>query len=202
MSDVRYPSVAGTSVARDFVELPSQLYEHWLEAPEVLAKHARHWKTGAPIPAALMEKMLAARNFGQGFSTVEYLASALTDHEMHRLEDADGFDAGLFEAGVLAQLGMPEAIVSRHGAPHFLHVFAGDGYSAGYYSYMWSEVMDADAFAAFEEAGSAFDAETARRLAEHVLSAGGRQDPMEAWLAFRGREPDPQALLRGRGLAA
>ena len=207
LSDVRYPSVSGTSVARDFVELPSQLYEHWLETEEVLARHARHHRTGAPIPAELMERMLAARNFGQGFATAEYLGSALTDHEMHRLTGAEGFgaegfDAVAFEADLLARIGMPHAIRARHSAPHFLHVFSGDGYSAGYYSYMWSEVMDADAFAAFEEAGDVFDAGVAARLATHILSAGGREDAMEAWLRFRGRAPDPQALLRGRGLDA
>jgi len=200
LSDVKYPSVSGTSVARDFVELPSQLYEHWLETPEVLGKHARHYRTGEPIPAELMEKMLAARNFGQGFSTVEYLASALVDHEMHRLTSAEGFDAVAFEKQVLEGIGMPGAIVSRHAAPHFLHVFSGDGYSAGYYSYMWSEVMDADAFAAFEEAGDVFDAQTAKRLADDILTKGGSRDPMEEWLAFRGREPDPAAMIKGRGL--
>ncbi|MAS45551.1 MAG: peptidase M3 [Rhodobacteraceae bacterium] len=203
LSKVRYPSLAGTSVARDFVELPSQLYEHWLEAPEVLGKHARHYQTGAPIPAALMEKLLAARNFGQGFSTAEYIGSALTDHELHRLtETAEDFDAVAFEAALLARIGMPHAIRARHSAPHFLHVFSGDGYSAGYYSYMWSEVMDADAFAAFEETGDVFDQGVAARLEANILSAGGREDAMEAWLGFRGRAPDPQALLKGRGLDA
>ncbi|MEO0682315.1 MAG: M3 family metallopeptidase [Pseudomonadota bacterium] len=202
MSEVRYPAVSGTSVARDFVELPSQLYEHWLEAEEVLAAHARHWNTGEPMPADLIARIQGAAAFDQGFATVEYLASAFVDLEAHLLEDLDGFDAQAFEAQVLEGLGMPSDVTSRHAAPHFLHVFAGDGYSAGYYSYMWSEVMDADAFAAFEEAGDVFDAATAQRLSDTVLTVGGSVDPEEAWLAFRGRAPDPAALLRGRGLDA
>ncbi|MEM6744084.1 MAG: M3 family metallopeptidase [Pseudomonadota bacterium] len=201
MSRVRYPMVSGTSVARDFVELPSQLYEHWLEAEEVLAEHARHWKTGAAMPAELIARIQGAAAFDQGFATVEYLASAYVDLEAHLLTDLEGFDALAFEAEVLGRLGMPADVAARHSAPHFLHVFAGDGYSAGYYSYMWSEVMDADAFAAFEEAGGPFAPEPAARLAETVLQVGGSVDPEAAWLAFRGRAPDPAALLRGRGLA-
>lgn len=206
MSEVRYPSVAGTSVARDFVELPSQLYEHWLETPEVLGAHARHWKTGAPMPEALIAALRGARNAEQGFQTVEYLGSALLDLEFHVIEDADAlaegvFDVEAFEARVLAGLGMPADVTARHRPPHFLHVFSGDGYSAGYYAYMWAEVMDADAFAAFEETGDVFAPGPAERLAR-LLSVGGSVRPEEAWVAFRGREPDPAALLRGRGLAA
>ena len=200
MSDVTYPFIAGTSVARDFVELPSQLYEHWLSVPEVLAQHARHYRTGEAMPAAMIARLKAAENFNQGFATVEYVACALVDLEMHVLGDADGFDGKAFEVKVLEGIGMPEAIAMRHATPHFQHVFSGDGYSAGYYSYMWSEVMDADAFKAFEEAGDAFDSETAGRLAQYVYSAGGRQDPEEAYIAFRGKLPGVEALLEGRGL--
>ena len=200
LSDVTYPSIAGTSVARDFVELPSQLYEHWLTEPEILTRFARHVKSGEPMPKAMIDKVLKARNFGQGFASVEYVASALVDLEMHLLPDGKGFDAAAFEAEALARIGMPKSIVMRHRTPHFSHVFAGDGYSAGYYSYMWSEVMDSDAFAAFEEAGDPFDAETAKRLETAIYAAGGRQDPEEAWRAFRGRAPQADALLRRRGL--
>ena len=201
MSDVTYPRISGTSVARDFVELPSQLYEHWLMREEVLSRYARHATTGAPIPGELIAKLKAAETFNQGCATVEYVSSAMVDLEFHCLDalDAD-FDPLAFEAAALARLGMPDAIVMRHRTPHFQHVFSGDGYSAGYYSYMWSEVMDADAFGAFEEAGDVFDAGVAARLAEHVYSAGGRQEPDAAYVAFRGREPKPDALLRRRGL--
>ena len=200
LSDVTYGSIAGTSVARDFVELPSQLYEHWLEEKSVLAKHARHYETGEPMPAALIDRLLAAGTFGQGFASVEYTASALVDLELHLLEDADGFDPAAFERETLAKLEMPDEIVMRHRTPHFAHVFSGDGYSAGYYSYMWSEVMDADAFEAFKEAGDPFDAATAKRLASAIYSAGGRQDPEDAYTAFRGRLPAVDALLKQRGL--
>jgi peptidyl-dipeptidase Dcp len=200
MSDVTYPFVSGTSVARDFVELPSQLFEHWLEAPQVLATHARHAETGAPMPADLLDRLIAARNVDQGFATVEYVASALVDLDLHAGEPpADPMAA---QAATLARLGMPEAIVMRHATPHFDHVFSGDGYSAGYYSYMWSEVMDADAFAAFRETGDLFDPGVAARLAEHVLGAGGSRDPAELYVAFRGRLPGVEALLEQRGLVA
>ena len=199
LSDVTYEFVSGTSVARDFVELPSQLYEHWLEVPEVLAAHARHASTGEPMPHEVMERMLAARNFDQGFATVEYLASALVDLGFHAgPAPADPMAA---QAAMLAEIGMPPAIVMRHATPHFQHVFAGDGYSSGYYSYMWSEVMDADAFAAFREAGDAFDPATARRLRDCILSAGGSRDPAELYADFRGRMPGVEALLEQRGLA-
>lgn len=200
LSDVTYPMVSGTSVARDFVELPSQLYEHWLEVPEVLEIHARHAETGAPMPKALLDRLIAARDFDQGFATVEYVASALVDLAFH--EGAPPADPMARQAEVLAGLGMPKPIRMRHATPHFAHVFAGDGYSAGYYSYMWSEVMDADAFEAFREAGGPFDAATARRLEEHVLSAGGSRAPEDLYLSFRGRMPGVNALLKGRGLIA
>ncbi len=200
LTNVRYPMISGTSVARDFVELPSQLYEHWLEVPEVLEKYAVHAQTGAPMPRDLLERVLAASTYDMGFGTVEYVASALVDLAFH--EGAAPSDPMAAQAEVLAKLGMPAAIEMRHATPHFAHVFAGDGYSSGYYSYMWSEVMDADAFAAFEEAGGAFDAQTAQKLETHILSAGGSQPPEALYTAFRGRMPGVEALLKGRGLAA
>ncbi len=198
LSDVTYGYVSGTSVAGDFVELPSQLYEHWLEVPEVLARHARHHATGEPMPQDMLDRLLAARSFDQGFATVEYVASALVDLAFH--EGMPPADPVAREAEVLAELGMPHAIRMRHATPHFAHVFAGDGYSAGYYSYMWSEVMDADAFEAFEEAGNPFDPAVAARLEQHILSAGGSQEAEALYTAFRGRMPGVEALLRGRGL--
>ncbi len=201
LSDVTYPSLAGTSVERDFVELPSQLYEHWLEQAPILRRFARHSETGEPIPDELIERLEAAANFNQGFATVEYLASAIVDMAFHGPDCPADIDPIAFEARVLADIGLPDAIAMRHRAPHFLHIFAGDGYSAGYYSYMWSEVLDADAFAAFEEAGDIFDAETAGKLHRHVYSAGGRKQGGEAYLAFRGKLPSVGGLLRQRGLA-
>lgn len=200
LSNVTYESVSGTSVARDFVELPSQLYEHWLEVPEVLGEFATHAKTGDAMPRAMLDKVLGAANFDMGFQTVEYVASALVDLAFH---DGDAPDDPMAkQAEVLEALGMPVAIRMRHATPQFAHVFAGDGYSSGYYSYMWSEVMDADAFEAFEEAGGAFDAERADALEKHILSTGGSRDAAELYVAFRGRLPGVEALLKGRGLAA
>ncbi|MEQ8782057.1 MAG: M3 family metallopeptidase [Roseibium album] len=202
LSDVTYPMISGTSVARDFVELPSQLYEHWLSEPEVLSKFATHYRTGEKMPKDLLDKLLAAANFNQGFATVEYTASALIDLELHLLDSPDEIDIAAYEKAELGKIGMPDAITMRHRIPHFQHVFSGDGYSAGYYSYMWSEVMDADAFGAFKEAGDIFDEETADRLLTHIYSAGGRPDPEETYKAFRGRAPKIDALLKKRGFAA
>ena len=200
LSDVTYGSVAGTSVARDFVELPSQLFEHWLEVPQVLAEFATHVETGAPMPAQMLETVLRAANFDQGFQTVEFVASALVDLEFHLgTPPADPMQK---QAEVLEQIGMPRQIAMRHATPHFAHVFAGDGYSAGYYSYMWSEVMDADAFDAFIEAGDPFDRETAQALEAHILSRGGSVDAGALYQQFRGRMPGVEALLKGRGLLA
>ncbi|MFN7166202.1 MAG: M3 family metallopeptidase [Pannonibacter sp.] len=202
LSDVTYPMISGTSVARDFVELPSQLYEHWLSQPEVLSRFAVHYKTGEPMPKALLDKVLGARNFNQGFATVEYTACALIDLALHEMPDPSGIDVTAYEASALKDLGMPSEITMRHRLPHFAHAFAGEGYSSGYYSYMWSEVMDADAFSAFEETGNVFDPATAEKLYRHIYSAGGRQDPDAAYKAFRGRGPDINALLEKRGLKA
>ena len=198
LSDVTYDSISGTSVARDFVELPSQLYEHWLEVPEVLAEFATHAETGEPMPQEMLEKVLGVANFDQGFQTVEYVASALVDLAFH--DGPAPADPMEKQAEVLAGIGIPHAIGMRHATPHFAHVFAGDGYSSAYYSYMWSEVMDADAFAAFEEAGGAFDPERAKALEENILSKGGSEEAEDLYLAFRGRLPGVEALLKGRGL--
>ena len=198
LSDVTYGFISGTSVARDFVELPSQLYEHWLEVPEVLEEYARHYQTGEAMPADLRDRLLGASTFDQGFATVEFLASALVDLEFHSGPAPQ--DPMQKQAEVLAAIGLPHAIPMRHATPQFAHVFSGDGYSSGYYSYMWSEVMDADAFAAFEETGNAFDPEMAAKLERFILSAGGSEDPEQLYLKFRGAMPGVEALLKGRGL--
>jgi peptidyl-dipeptidase Dcp len=198
LSNVTHGFISGTSVARDFVELPSQLFEHWLEVPEVLEKYATHAETGEAMPRAMLDRLLAAQTYDMGFSTVEYVASALVDLAFH--EDAAPADPMAKQAEVLAGIGMPAAITMRHATPHFAHVFAGDGYSSGYYSYMWSEVMDADAFEAFVEAGDPFDPETAAKLEANILSAGGSQEADVLYTAFRGRMPGVEALLKGRGL--
>jgi peptidyl-dipeptidase Dcp len=200
LSNVTYPSVSGTSVERDFVELPSQLYEHWLLQPEVLRRHARHYQTGKPISSALIKRLKVARNFNQGFQTVEYLASAIVDLELHVLQDTKALNVDSFERQTLDSIGMPDEIVMRHRIPHFQHIIG--GYAAGYYSYLWSEVMDADAFEAFEATGDVFDPKTARRLYDTIYSAGGRRDPAAAYKAFRGRAPTIRALLEKRGLAS
>lgn len=199
LSEVTWPSVSGTSVSRDFVELPSQLYEHWLTVPEILERHARHAETGEAMPKSLIEKMEAARNFNQGFATVEFTSSALVDMAYHARAEAPA-DPMAFEKEVLDRIGMPDAIVMRHRTPHFQHVFSGDGYSAGYYSYMWSEVLDADAFAAFTETGDPFDPALADKLKHFIYAAGGSADPEELYTRFRGRMPTAEAMMAKRGL--
>jgi peptidyl-dipeptidase Dcp len=203
LSDVTYPSISGTSVNRDFVELPSQLYEHWLTVPEVLQRFAVHHQTGEAIPLPLLDKMRAAEKFNKGFANVEFTSSAMVDMAFHSLdpEQAENIDPMAFQTDVLAGLNMPAAIVMRHATPHFGHVFAGDGYSAGYYSYMWSGVLDADAFQAFKEAGDSFDTATADKLLRYIYSAGGSMDPEDAYIAFRGKLPSPDSLLKKEGLA-
>jgi peptidyl-dipeptidase Dcp len=200
LSNVTYPLLAGTAVPSDFVELPSQLYEHWLEVPQILEQYARHARTGQPMPKALLDRLLATRTFNQGFATVEYTACALVDLDLHALPDASGLDAAEYERKDLERIAMPPEIVMRHRLPHFQHLFSGGGYAAGYYSYMWSEVLDADAFAAFEETGDAFDPATAKRLRDYVYSAGNLREPRAAYEAFRGRLPTVDALLKKRGL--
>jgi len=198
LSDVTYPMISGTSVARDFVELPSQLFEHWLTVPEVLEKYATHAQTGASIPADLLDRLLGAQNFDQGFSTVEYTASALVDLEFHA--GPVPVDPMKRQAEILANLGMPHAIRMRHATPNFAHVFSGDGYSSGYYSYMWSEVMDEDAFQAFEETSDPFNPDIAAQLLKNIYAAGGTKEADALYLGFRGKLPGVDALLRGRGL--
>jgi peptidyl-dipeptidase Dcp len=202
LSNVTYPTVAGTNVLTDWVELPSQLYEHWLEQPDILRRFAIHCRTGRSMPEDLLKRLLAARTFNQGFATVEYVASALVDLDVHLVADAKEFDVTTFEKAALGRIGMPEEIVMRHRLPHFAHVFSGGGYASAYYSYMWSEVLDSDAFAAFEEAGDIFDRSTAKNLHDHIYAAGGSRDPEALYTAFRGRLPTPDALLRRRGLLA
>jgi peptidyl-dipeptidase Dcp len=199
LSDVTYERLSGTRVLRDFVELPSQLFEHWALEPQVLARHARHVKTGEPMPRAVIERLLRARQFNQGFETVGFVASALVDMHAHLLTDPGNLDIVAFERETLARLGMPEAIAPYHHLAHFQHLFAGN-YAAGYYVYLWGEVLDADGFGAFVEAGDPFDAAVAQRLLRHIYARGGAVDPAEAYRAFRGRDADVTALLRKRGL--
>ena len=199
LSRVRYRSQSGTSVRRDFVEFPSQVYEHWFTLPETLRTHARHHETGEPIPDAVIERIRAAEGFNQGFGTVEFTSSALIDMALHRHPDPATLDIDRFEREFLARIGMPAAIGLRHRPAHFQHLFAGGGYAAGYYAYMWSEVLDADGFEAFREAGDPFDATLAARL-QDIYAAGDTRDPMALYVAFRGREPSTAALLRGRDL--
>ena len=200
LSNVNYPSLSGTSVFTDFVELPSQLYEHWQEQPQVLRQFAKHYQTGEPLPDDLLTRFLAARKFNQGFATVEFVSSALIDLEFHTQPAEASRDVRAFEKAELEKIGMPAEISLRHRPTQFGHIFSGDHYASGYYSYMWSEVMDADAFGAFEEAGNIFDPATAKRLLDDIYSSGGSRDPEDAYIAFRGREPEPDALLRRRGL--
>jgi peptidyl-dipeptidase Dcp len=201
LSQVRYPAQSGTSVRRDFVELPSQIYEHWVALPQTLRRYALHHETGAPLPEPLVARLLAARGFNQGFGTVEYTAAAMIDMALHRHPAPESLDIENFERDFLQEIGMPAEIGIRHRPAHFQHLFAGGGYAAGYYSYLWSEVLDADGFGAFEEAGDPFDAATAARL-QQLLSAGDTRDPMQLYVAFRGRAPGTAALLRSRGLSA
>jgi len=200
LSRVRYPSQSGTAVRRDFVEFPSQVFEHWLSVPETLRRYARHYRTGEALPEALLQRLLAARNFNQGFATVEYAACALLDLDLHARPDPKGLDIARFETDFLARIGMPPEIGLRHRPAHFQHLFAGSGYAAGYYAYLWAEVLDADGFAAFTDAGDPFDPALALRL-KAIYSAGDTEDPMTLYRAFRGREPEIAPLLAQRGLA-
>ncbi|RHZ31202.1 hypothetical protein DYB37_013840 [Aphanomyces astaci] len=200
LSNSTYQRLASTSVLKDFVELPSQLMEHWVRQPQVLAKHARHFETNEPIPAELLAKVMAALKFQQGFATVEYTACALVDQALHAIEDVDGLDLTAFETATLEKLQMPAGIVMRHRIPHFSHLFASSGYASGYYVYLWAEVLDADAFDAFVEAGDIFDKDTADRAKKFIYSAGNTRDLMEGYRLFRGRDPKIEAMLIKKGL--
>ena len=199
-SNVTYPSLSGTAVPRDYVEFPSQLLEHWLATPEVLQKYAVHFETGKPIPQSLVDKIKNAATFNQGFATVEYLASALVDMKLH-LAGATRIDPDKFERETLAELGMPKEIVMRHRTPQFAHAFGSDGYSAGYYSYLWSDVITADAYGAFTEGKGPYDREVGSRLVKYVFSVGNTMDPADAYREFRGRDPRVEALMIKRGFA-
>ncbi|MGL6289908.1 MAG: M3 family metallopeptidase [Silanimonas sp.] len=203
MSNVNYPSLAGTSVSRDFVEFPAQILEHYVLTPHFLNKFATHKTTGASMPVELQQRLIASRQFNQGFATVEFLASGFVDMDFHKLtaDDARGMDVASFEKQALERIGAIPEIPMRHRSPHFAHVFAG-GYSAGYYSYLWSEVLDSDGFDAFTETGDLFNPEVAERLRRYVFSAGNLRPPMQAYVAFRGREPVVEPLLRNRGFLA
>jgi peptidyl-dipeptidase Dcp len=201
LSDVTYRRLSGTQVLRDFVELPSQIFEHWITEPEVLQRHARHWQTGAPIPMDLVQRLQRAQQFNQGFETVRYTASALVDMAVHALPDAEPpADLCAFEAALLKELGLPEAVGLNHRLVHFQHLFAGSSYAAGYYVYLWAEVLDADGYDAFHEAGSPFDPAVAGRLLRHIYASGNSVPPAEAFAAFRGRGPTVEPLLKKRGL--
>jgi peptidyl-dipeptidase Dcp len=201
LSQVRFPRLSGTSVLRDFVEFPSQVYENWLMQPQILKEFALHAETGQAMPEALIQKILKAQTFNQGFSTVEYVSSALVDLALHETTDLDALDFKAFEAKTLKAIDMPPAIGMRHRLPHFSHLFSSNSYASAYYVYMWAEVLDADGFDAFLEADDLFAPEPARKLYEHIYSAGNRQDPMQAYIAFRGRAPTVTPLLTKRGLA-
>ena len=200
LSQVKYPRLSGTSVLRDFVEFPSQVYENWLMQPQILKEFALHAETGEPMPDALIEKILAAQTFNQGFTTVEYVSSALVDLALHETIDIEHLNFQEFESMTLQSIQMPPAIGMRHRLPHFSHLFSSNSYASAYYVYMWAEVLDADGFDAFIEAGDIFAKEPAKKLYEHIYSAGNRQDPMQAYIAFRGREPTVAPLLTKRGL--
>ena len=200
LSNVHYERLSGTSVLRDFVELPSQLFEHWLSEPEVLKRHARHVETGEPIPDALMARLKAARQFNQGFDTVEYTSSALVDLALHAQTSMAGLDVAKFEKEQLAKIGMPAQILMRHRLPHFGHLFSSSGYASQYYVYLWAEVLDADGYEAFVEAGNPFDVTTAQRLRKFIYSSGNTMEPTEAYRAFRGRAPTVTPMLKKKGL--
>jgi peptidyl-dipeptidase Dcp len=200
LSETRFERLSGTQVLRDFVELPSQLMEHWIADPAVMRRHCRHWQSGAPIPEALIDRIRAAELFNQGYETVRYTASALVDLAIHSLEEEEAPDISAFERDTLARLGAPADCGMNHRLAHFQHLFVGDSYAAGYYVYLWAEVLDCDAFEAFKEAGDLFDAATAARYRRHVLAVGNAVEPGATYRAFRGRDARIEPMLKGRGL--
>jgi peptidyl-dipeptidase Dcp len=201
LSNVTHKRLAGTSVLRDFVELPSQLYEHWLGEPVVLKKHARHYLTNEPIPEELVERMKKAKCFGQGFQTIEYTSSALVDISLHyKCTINDDLNIAEFEKSELSRLGMPQGIVMRHRPAHFQHLFASSAYASAYYVYLWAEVLDADGFDAFKETGDCFNKEVADRVRKYIYSTGNSYDPAEAFRLFRGRDPAIEPMLKKKGL--
>lgn len=200
LSDATYGRLAGTNVLTDFVELPSQLMEHWLKEPEVLKEYARHFETNEPVPDELLEKLKAAQSFNQGFGAIEYTSCALLDMAMHQIEDYDDFDIAQFEKDELERLGMPQGIIMRHRPAHFQHLFSSSHYAAGYYVYLWAEVLDADVFAAFTESGNIFDEETALKARKFIYSSGNTVAPDELFRSFRGRDPDIKYVLEKKGL--
>ncbi|VEU35041.1 unnamed protein product [Pseudo-nitzschia multistriata] len=202
LSDCTYGRLSSTNVLRDFVELPSQLMEHWFEEPEVLKEYARHYETGEPVPDELIEKMNKARSFNQGFATIEYTACALLDMLLHQVDDYENFDMSTFEREELDRLGMPQGVVMRHRPAHFSHLFASSGYAAGYYVYLWAEVLDADVYAAFKETGNVFDPDMAERVRKYVYSAGNTEAPDELFRKFRGRDPDIKYMLEKKSLVS
>jgi peptidyl-dipeptidase Dcp len=203
LSDATYSRLASTNVLVDFVELPSQLLEHWFEERGVLKEYARHYETGEPVPDELLDKLFAAKKFNQGFGTIEYTACALLDMALHQLEGyPEDFDLAAFERTELEKLGMPQGIVMRHRPAHFQHLFSTNMYAAGYYVYLWAEVLDADVFAAFSESGDIFDKETATKARKYIYSAGNTVAPDELFRQFRGRDPDIKYMLAQKGLVA
>jgi peptidyl-dipeptidase Dcp len=200
-SNVNYPTLSGTNVVRDYVEFPSQLLEHWLSTPEVLQNYAVHYQTGKPLPQTLVDRIERASKFNEGFGTVEYLSSAIVDMKLHLAGDTP-INPDQFERETLAELGMPKEIVMRHRTPQFMHVFSGDGYSAGYYSYLWSDVLTADAYGAFTDGGGPYDTAVAQRLTKNIFSVGNTIDPAEGYRNFRGRDPKVEALMVKRGFSA
>lgn len=201
-SNVTYPSQSGTSVARDYVELPSQIFERWAGTPELLNEFARHYKTGAAMPRELLAKIQRAEKFNQGFATTEFLGSALIDMKLHTMSDPGNLDPGKFEKDTLAALGMPKELPMRHRTPQFAHIFSSEGYAAGYYSYLWADAITADAWEAFLEGKGPYDTEVAKRFYDWVLSKGNTIDPADAYRKFRGRDVDTNALMRDRGFPA
>ena len=200
LSDATYGRLASTNVLTDFVELPYQLMEHWFSERQVLKKFARHYETGEPVPDELLDKLKAAESFNQGFGTIEYTICALMDMALHQVENYDDFDMLEFEKKELERLGMPQGITMRHRPAHFQHLFASEMYAAGYYVYLWAEVLDADAYAAFEEAGDIFDKQVAEKARKFIYSAGNTQAPDELFRQFRGRDPDISFMLKKKGL--